>query len=162
MTWSKICWTSKVKVTGPLPWFNNSHKEYISLSYWSVNADKKGWGSVISTLLYCSTDGNPGKKDPFWYTSALFLVFWARPGSFCSFRAYPTLEVHRAVLSQFSSPTVTLPLSSLLWHFKVGKKINLHFNITFSSILISCIMPEVFVDLSCSRYQFCSTGSGEY
>ena len=71
MTWSKICWTGKAKVTGPLPWFNNSHKEYIFLSYWSVNANKKGWGSVISTLLYWSTDGNPGKKDPFWYVSPL-------------------------------------------------------------------------------------------
>ena len=72
MTWSKICWTSKAKVTGPLPWFNNSHKEYISLSYWSVNADKKGWGSVVSTLLYCSIDGNPRKKYPFWYVSPSF------------------------------------------------------------------------------------------
>ena len=70
-TWSKICWTSKAKVTGPLPWFNNSHKEYISLSYWSVNADKKGWGSVVSTLLYCGIDGNPRKNYPFWYVSPL-------------------------------------------------------------------------------------------
>ena len=71
MTWSKICWTSKAEVTGPLPWFNNSHKEYVSLSYWSVNADKKGWGSVVSTLLYCGIDGNPRKNYPFWYVSPL-------------------------------------------------------------------------------------------
>ena len=45
MTWSKICWTSKAKVTGPLPWFNNSHKEYIY--------------------------GNPRKNYPFWYVSHL-------------------------------------------------------------------------------------------
>ena len=71
LTWSKICWTNKAKVTGPLPWFNNSHKGYISLSYWSVNADKKGWGSVVSTLLYCGIDGNPRKNYPFWYVSPL-------------------------------------------------------------------------------------------
>ena len=59
------------KHTHVLGLFFSTHKEYISLSYWSVNADKKGLGSVVSTLLYCSTDGNPGKKDPFWYVSPL-------------------------------------------------------------------------------------------
>ena len=60
------------KHTHVLGLFFSTHKEYISLSYWSVNADKKGWGSVVSTLLYCSIDGNPRKKYPFWYVSPSF------------------------------------------------------------------------------------------
>ena len=55
------------------------------------------------------------EKSTHFGTSAPLSRFLGKARLFCSFRAtIQHLKVHRAVLSQFSSLTVTLPLSSLL------------------------------------------------